>query len=295
MNRTHFLQRLSAVALLLLVAVSILIPSAQAIATHPSAAASTETTQVTGKAASLRTTRRTCVIYRFASTGSAIIGCLEDGTALTVTGTADGFYRIDCYDMTGYIPAEQVACSENGEYRIVCNIGSPFTRTMISHDSATALALRSGIRGEALKYLGTPYRYGGTTPAGFDCSGFTQYILRKSGYSINRTAANQLQNGIIVAKEDLQCGDLVFFQNTTGNGRFASHVGIYIGNGQIIHSGDYGVAVDALNSPYFQKHYLCARRVILSELNPHAAIPGNGNTQDINSSYWRENAQAEIA
>lgn len=294
MCKFHRLGRLCACLLLLCMAASVLLPNATATPTGMVGAPQTSS-QEPVKSAPVRTSRRTSIIYRFASTGSAIIGCMEDGTTLTVLETSNGFYKIDCYDMTGYIPAGQVSCSSEGEYRISCDPASPFTRTLVSHDSATALQLRSGIRGEAMKYLGTPYRYGGTTPAGFDCSGFTQYVLRLGGYSINRTAATQLQNGVIVAKEDLQCGDLVFFQNTTGSGRFASHVGIYIGNGQIIHSGDYGVAIDSLDSPYYQTHYLCARRVILSELSPNTVIPGTGTTQDINSSYWRENAQAETA
>jgi cell wall-associated NlpC family hydrolase len=114
----------------------------------------------------------------------------------------------------------------------------------------------------AMKYLGTPYVTAGSDPSGFDCSGFTYYVFKNFGVDLNRTAAGQSEQGIPVSKGDLQPGDLVFF-SYYGNG-LVSHVGIYTGNGQIIHASEPGsdVKVSDLNSSYFTENYMCARRVI---------------------------------
>lgn len=128
----------------------------------------------------------------------------------------------------------------------------------ISADAADA-ATSTQLTQTAKKYIGIPYKYGGTTTAGLDCSGYTQLVFKKLGYSLNRTAASQYQQGKAVAKSALQTGDLVFF-NTTG--RTASHVGIYIGNGQFIHAGtSTGVSIASLNSSYWKPKYNGARRV----------------------------------
>ena len=89
-------------------------------------------------------------------------------------------------------------------------------------------------------YLGTPYRYGGTTPAGFDCSGYTQYVLGRVGVSLPRTANAQLQASRRISAGEARPGDLVFF--TSGSGR-AYHVGVYAGNGRIFDSPRAGRSV----------------------------------------------------
>lgn len=114
--------------------------------------------------------------------------------------------------------------------------------------------------------LGVPYRYGGTTPAGFDCSGFIQYVYRQNGISLPRTSYDQFRAGKSVSKSQLKVGDLVFF-NTYGSG--ASHVGIYAGNSKFIHaSTSKGISYASINDPYYWgKRYIGARRV-LPEVSP---------------------------
>jgi len=85
----------------------------------------------------------------------------------------------------------------------------------------------------ALRYRGVPYHFGGSTPRGFDCSGFTRYVFAKNGVDIPRQADEQFVRGQAVAAAHLQPGDLVFFGNS---GPTNHHVGIYIGNGQMIHA-----------------------------------------------------------
>ena len=206
-------------------------------------------------------------VYRYASR-STIIGCLENGTILKILDTRGSYYRIDCYDMVGYIPVSQVQKNDNGQYYVNCVADSVHTKTLASFSTQAADSLRGIIRERATALQGIPYVWGGTTTNGFDCSGFTQYVLRKAGLDIHRSVLMQLQDGIIIAKEDLQCGDLVFFENTTGDGHFASHIGIYLGDGKLIHSGSHGIAIVNLSDSYFTYHYMCARRVVLSDLTP---------------------------
>ena len=112
----------------------------------------------------------------------------------------------------------------------------------------------------ALSYRGSHYRRGGSSPAAFDCSGFTMYIYSKAGVRLPHNAAAQFGCGSPVTRSELKSGDLVFFHT---RGRYISHVGIYIGSGSFVHasSARESVRVDTLDSGYYNSRLVGARRV----------------------------------
>ncbi len=118
-----------------------------------------------------------------------------------------------------------------------------------------------GVVQNAMKFAGYRYVFGGTSPAGFDCSGFVYYIHNITGYPVGRGMWQQLNGGPRISRDELRPGDTVFFANTYMAG--LSHNGIYIGNGQFIHAADEstGVVVSSLNSAYWTQHYVGATRL----------------------------------
>ncbi|NWN93648.1 MAG: C40 family peptidase [Bacillus sp. (in: Bacteria)] len=124
--------------------------------------------------------------------------------------------------------------------------------------AAAASYSPSKVISTAKKYIGTPYRWGGTSLSGFDCSGFVGYTFKKNGKSLPRTAASIYKKGKKVSKSNLKPGDLVFF-HTYSKG--VSHVAIYIGHNQVIHSVSQGVKIDSLSNPYWKPRYVGAKRL----------------------------------
>ena len=113
-----------------------------------------------------------------------------------------------------------------------------------------------GVVAIAMRYLGTPYRWGGADPSGFDCSGFIMYVYRQVGVSLPHNAAAQYGYGTPVSRSALQPGDLVFFNGL-------GHNGIYIGGGQFIHSPHTGdvVKISSLSESWYARTWVGARRI----------------------------------
>lgn len=122
-------------------------------------------------------------------------------------------------------------------------------------------AKAEAIIGTAKKYKGTHYRFGGTTPKGFDCSGFLQYVFKQHGFSIPRTADEQYKLGKRVKKRaELVPGDLVFFSTYEPG---ASHCGIYLGHDQFIHvSSSRGVRIDSLDDEYWKPRWYGGKHIV---------------------------------
>lgn len=170
-----------------------------------------------------------------ASTGSKSLGMAYRGETVTVTAKTDAWYKVEYAGKTGYM---------HGDYLDV-------TKTLSEGEKIVSCAKQ---------YLGVPYVWGGSSPNGFDCSGFVQYVTRQCGYTIGRTVTQQWNYGTQISKEDLQPGDLVFFVNTYTSG--FSHIGIYVGDGEFIHaSSNGGVKYSDLNSNYYTQHYYGSRRL----------------------------------
>jgi cell wall-associated NlpC family hydrolase len=116
----------------------------------------------------------------------------------------------------------------------------------------------------AKSFLGVRYTWGGTSPeTGFDCSGFVYTTFRSIGITLNRSSRDQVRNGVHVDRANLEPGDLVFFAASPGGSRI-THVGMYIGGGEFIHSSTFGVGVriSNINCNYHRPRFVAARRVI---------------------------------
>jgi cell wall-associated NlpC family hydrolase len=127
-----------------------------------------------------------------------------------------------------------------------------------SADIGTNDPQRSRIVFTALQMVGVPYRYGGSTPAGFDCSGLVQYAYRSAGIRVPRTAVEQFRASLPVDLDEAAAGDLLFFRNSG-----SSHVGIYVGDNRFVHAPSTGrdVQITSLSDPYYKRTLLRAGRI----------------------------------
>ncbi len=165
--------------------------------------------------------------------------------------------------VTGFSIATSAAAQETGMVQTEPALETDSASTSTSTQSTTEEAPRSGqfIADFAMQFVGYPYVWAGNTPAGFDCSGFTQYvILNTVGYDIGHASGGQMAYGAWVDAGNLMPGDLVFFAGTYGAG--VSHTGVYIGDGQFVHAENEGtgVCVSWLWSDYYGAHYCGAMR-----------------------------------
>lgn len=188
-------------------------------------------------------------------TSSKVIGSMTRGDKLSILESSGDWLKVKTSDgETGWAYSQYIALSKD----------SDDITSVKQSDKATDLSEQLVKFSKTL--LGTEYVYGGTTPKGFDCSGFVQYVFKHFDISLERVAASQSTQGSRVSSQDLSAGDLVFF-DTDGGHNSISHVGIYIGGGQFIHaasgSSTRKVIISDITSGYYANNFMKARRIIV--------------------------------
>lgn len=180
-----------------------------------------------------------------ANTSSKILAQIPSGQTVSVKGIQSGWAKVTYYGVSGYVSLD---------YLKVMSGENPTSRNgAVSTKGQAVVEL-------AKKYLGVPYVYGGSSPSGFDCSGFVYFLYKNMGVTLNRVAADQMTNGTWVPKNALQPGDIVGFANKSG---YINHVGIYVGNGMMIHSPQTGdvVKYESIVTGNYARRLTCGRRI----------------------------------
>lgn len=181
-----------------------------------------------------------------ASTTASILGSVNTGDKLTVTGVSGEWIKVkNSAGSEGYVHSAYIDCA-----------------TGYVPAAAAGSTLGEQVAETAKQYLGCPYVWAGMSPSGFDCSGFVNYVYKLYGYSMSRVAQDIYSNdGAWVDKASLRPGDLVFFGWSAYS---VSHVGMYIGDGQFIHasSSSTGVIISSLSETYYTNRYVGAKRII---------------------------------
>jgi cell wall-associated NlpC family hydrolase len=175
---------------------------------------------------------------------------------------ADNDLKISKRDANGYQNNELVATNTLETKSKIDKGNLESLSSSISEFVSPSEMISEDVMMKVIEYLDTPYLWGGNSFNGIDCSAFVQTVMYQAlGVVLPRTSYEQSNVGQDVAKEDLKFGDLLFF-DTMNKGR-TTHVAIYVGNGMFVHSGSKtGVAFASLNSDYYTKTFLKAKRVI---------------------------------
>ncbi|HIW17252.1 MAG TPA: C40 family peptidase [Firmicutes bacterium] len=181
-----------------------------------------------------------------ASTASDTLAYFDTGDSMTVTGVNGCWYKVTAGSMSGYVHSDYLALANQ----------------VLAAPTVTTESAGSTIVSTAKQYLGVPYVWAGTSPGGFDCSGFVYYVYKQNGYTTNRTAASLFSDGAYVDRSQLQPGDVICFYS--GSYGYIGHCGIYIGDGQFIHASSSAgqVVIDSLSEGYYNSHYYGARRIV---------------------------------
>lgn len=216
----------------------------------------------------------TAKVRESASTTAKIVGFLDYNDEITILAEEGEFYKFTEKSVSGYVhkslitPVEESISSRGiTEERIQENVVENNSNSQQSNDILGATNTTSKgteVAELAKKYEGYKYVVGGKNPeSGFDCSGFTRYIFLQFGYSLGSTAAEQNNIGVEVSRDALKPGDLILFYD---EGKIKiGHTGIYLSNGEFIHSAnpERGVVIDNINTnSYYNERYIVAKRIV---------------------------------
>ena len=195
------------------------------------------------------------------STDSEVVTRLTQGAVAKIIGINNGWLKVTYGSNTGYICPDYVSIVS---YSSSDSGNTAVASAYYSNSTSGTSDLRQEVVDYAKSFLGVRYVYGGTTPKGFDCSGFTMYVFNHFDISLQRTSAKQYSTSVTkIKKADLRPGDLVFFSINKGSST-VGHVGIYIGNNKFIHASSPGdvVRIDSMSSSYYSARYVGSGRVI---------------------------------
>ncbi|MFY9779884.1 MAG: C40 family peptidase [Candidatus Baltobacteraceae bacterium] len=180
------------------------------------------------------------------------------GSAVTVAASGESRTQAGDTEVSSNMPTAdadlQMWSDDAASLKSAADPVHRFARGVINRTSTIAMSLTRS----AMRFIGTPYVFGGTSPSGFDCSGYVQYVFAMFGIHLPRTADVQYYAGHHT-DGGIQVGDLVFFQTYEPG---PSHVGIYMGDGKFIHSSSHGVMISRLADSYWAERYLGAKRVV---------------------------------
>jgi len=215
---------------------------------------------------------------RSAPSGSRL-ATIPHGTVLPLYGMSDGWFKTTYNGVDGYVSGEYILAVYADGTRSddpvapspvpsapaeeTPSVEVPSEETPAEQAPAEEASLGQQIVDYAMNFLGKPYVYGAEGPNSFDCSGFTGYVYKHFGYSLSRSAASQLSDGVAVDMSDIQIGDIICWR-AYGSSKAATHVGIYIGNNEYIHASTtgYQVRINEMSYGSNVRYVVGVRRII---------------------------------
>ena len=218
--------------------------------TKPSTGSSSSNESTSNTTSTMYTTER-LNLRKGAGTSYSVITTLDKGIAVTVHSSSNGWSKVSVNGMTGYVSSSYLSSTKP-------------SNSSSSTDSSTSSKVDK-VLNFASQQLGKPYVWGAQGPNSFDCSGLTYYVYKNAaGITLPRTSVEQSKYGTTVSKSNLKAGDLIFFDTSGPNDGGVSHVGIYVGNGQMIHasSSQKKIVKVSVETSYWNNAFVRAKRVL---------------------------------
>ena len=218
--------------------------------TKPSTGSSSSNESTSNSTSTMYTTDR-LNLRKGAGTSYSVITTLDKGIAVTVHSSSNGWSKVSVNGMTGYVSSKYLSSTKP-------------SNSSSSTDSSTSSKVDK-VLNFASQQLGKPYVWGAQGPNSFDCSGLTYYVYKNAaGITLPRTSVEQSKYGTTVSKSNLKAGDLIFFDTSGPNDGGVSHVGIYVGNGQMIHasSSQKKIVKVSVETSYWNNAFVRAKRVL---------------------------------